>query len=460
MCKRFDEHGSFAGVGPALGARGGGLERVTLADPRPHLPALDGIRGLAVLLVVASHAMRLVPRSSGLDHTAWQVLATGWIGVDLFFVLSGFLITGILYDARGDHPGSFFGNFYARRMLRITPLYYGFLAFYFYVLPRLPLPGGTEPYEVPGEVRPMLWLYLYNFWGAVHQHMHANLGVFWSLCVEEHFYLVWPFVVWLLGRRALMRVCIALGLISLSIRAVVLVMFPNDHAAYLLTPCRLDGLAAGSFIALALRDRADWQRLIALAPRVGLGSAAFLLGMAAGQRHLLDNVDFKGKNLPGVDSSVLLCVGLTALALMFGSLVALTVNAATQPRSATERIFRNPVLRSLGLYSYAIYVFHPLVISLARHGLDVAGLEFPTSTAGALACRLAVIPVILGVVYALAWVSYHLYEKHFLALKRFFPASPRSATPAATPGEVRRDRGEVEVQRRIRRDAFAAGASP
>jgi peptidoglycan/LPS O-acetylase OafA/YrhL len=459
MCKRFDESGGFAGVGGALPARRGEFERVSLADPRPHIPALDGIRGLAVLLVVASHAMRLVPRSSGLDHTAWQVLATGWIGVDLFFVLSGFLITGILYDAKGDTSGRYFGNFYARRVLRIAPLYYGFLAFYFYVLPRLPLPGGTEQYQIPGEVRPMLWLYLYNFWGAVHQHMHANLGVFWSLCVEEHFYLVWPFVVWLMGRRALMRLCVVVGLMSLSLRAAVLIMFPNDHAAYLLTPCRLDGLAAGSFVALALRDRADWQRLISLAPRVGLGAAAFLLGMAAGQRHLLDNVDFKGQNLPGVDSSVLLCIGLTALALLFASLVALTVNAASQPHSATQQIFRNPLLRSLGMYSYAIYVLHPLVISLARQGLAAADLEFPSSAAGALACRLAVMPLILGVVFALAWASYHAYEKHFLALKRFFPPARKPAAPTAPAGEIRGDRGE-DAGRRLRRDEFAAGASP
>jgi peptidoglycan/LPS O-acetylase OafA/YrhL len=203
-----------------------------------------------------------------------------------------------------------------------------------------------------------------------------------------------------------------------------------------MTPCRFDGLAAGAFVALALRDKGDWRRLMYWAPRVGLASGTFLLGMVLGQRHLRDDVDFRGRDLPGVDSSVLLCIGLSVLALLFASLVAVTVNTAADAKHPLQRIFRNPALRSLGLYSYAMYVFHPLLISLTKRGLASMGVQYPQSSVGALLTRVAAIPVFLAMAYAVAFLSYHLYEKHFLALKRFFPSSRK---PTQTPA------GQVET---------------
>jgi peptidoglycan/LPS O-acetylase OafA/YrhL len=431
---------------PAVQASRRISEEIDPADPRPHIPALDGVRGLAVLMVVALHAMLIVPRAGGVDVLGWQVLRAGWVGVDLFFVLSGFLITGILYDAKPQPAGGFFLNFYARRILRIAPLYYGYLAFYFYILPRLPVPDA-ERFVVAPEVRPMFWFYLYNFWGAIHGGMHGNLGVFWSLCVEEHFYLVWPFVVWFLGRRPLMRVCVMLAALSLVTRAVVLVVFPNEHAAYLMTPCRFDGLAMGSFVALALRDPKDWKRLMRWAPRIALAAGAFIVGMAMGQRHLRDDVDFRGRNDPGVDSSLLLCIGLSVMALLFGSLVAMAVNAATQQNRPLQRFLRNPVLRSLGMYSYAIYIFHPLVVTFARQGLNALGVQYPQTPAGALAARLAAIPMILGITYVLAFLSYHAFEKHFLALKRFFPHSSKPVPVPPRPAAECRDNSAEQAER-------------
>jgi peptidoglycan/LPS O-acetylase OafA/YrhL len=230
---------------------------------------------------------------------------------------------------------------------------------------------------------------------------------------------------------------------SLVLRAAVLVVFPNDHAAYLLTPCRLDGLAAGAFVALALRDREDWRRLIGWAPLIALAAGGFILGMGAGQRHLLDNIDFKGQSLPGVDSSVLLCIGLTALALLFGSVVALVVHTATQPSRPLQYVFRNRILRSLGIYSYAMYVFHPLVISLARYGMAEMGFTWPQNALAAFACRVVVIPVVLLMSYTLALLSYHAYEKHFLALKRFFPSARQSSRVSAVPAIAHRSESNV-----------------
>jgi peptidoglycan/LPS O-acetylase OafA/YrhL len=412
------------------------------SDPRPHLPLLDGVRGLAVTLVVASHGMRLVPRTGGVDHAAWEVLATGWIGVNLFFVLSGFLITGILIDAKrpGAACGHYFLNFYARRLLRIAPLYYAFLAAYFYLLPLIPL-RVFQSMAIEPEVRPMLWLYVYNFWGAIHQEMHANVGVFWSLCVEQHFYLLWPLIVWTLDRAALKRVCVAIAVLSFAARLVVIRWFPTDHAAYLLTPCRFDGLCAGALVAVYVRDPADWRQLVQWAKVLVPVAAFYLLGMAMGQRHFLDSIDFRGSKLPGVDSSVVLSFGLSALAVLFAGLIVLCLSApaAAAGESPSDqvpwrvRLFGNRILRALGLYSYAIYILHPLVVTLARAALNALGVGMPSSPWLALPARLLAAAFVLAVTAGLGYLSYHLFEKHFLSLKRFFPPARRPVTTPQKP---------------------------
>ena len=120
----------------------------------------------------------------------------GWVGVDLFFVLSGFLITGILYDAKGCD--GYFRNFYARRTLRIMPLYFGFL-FFIMVLSRL---GCSFCPWISRDDAVSLGLYIYNFRVGFTQHFLYGLHHFWSLGVEEHFYLLWPLAIWALRRRA------------------------------------------------------------------------------------------------------------------------------------------------------------------------------------------------------------------------------------------------------------------
>ncbi|HVG26286.1 MAG TPA: acyltransferase, partial [Acidobacteriaceae bacterium] len=160
-----------------------------------HIPALDGVRGLALLGVVASHVFPGTPQGP-VTFAVRQAFAFGATGVDLFFALSGFLITGILLDSLPD-PG-FFRKFYARRALRIFPLYYGVLAIY--ALGALLL-GMRYSHELVS-----LALYLQNT-ALVAPPMYAYPGPsalplahFWSLAIEEQFYLVWPLVVFSLRR--------------------------------------------------------------------------------------------------------------------------------------------------------------------------------------------------------------------------------------------------------------------
>jgi hypothetical protein len=163
-----------------------------------HQPALDGVRGIAILLVLFHHFTVFDP-ITGVG--AWLGFAAllGWCGVDLFFVLSGFLITGILIDARGS--SRYFSSFYMRRSLRIFPLYFLVVFLSFVVLPRFPalhdvLAGPTDVVQWP------YWTYLVNFAIADRaQFLHGILDISWSLAIEEQFYIVWAVVVWALPVR-------------------------------------------------------------------------------------------------------------------------------------------------------------------------------------------------------------------------------------------------------------------
>src|SRR5262245_17163539 len=146
-----------------------------------HLPALDGLRGVAVLLVIFAHSACSATDTT-VDRVYRGVISAGWTGVDLFFVLSGFLITGILYDAKGTR--GYFRNFYSRRALRIFPLYYAFLLVYVFLLPCLPFTRVNVPKEYNNFLG--YWMfYLTNFAevfvGEIRQIYNADLAVFWTL---------------------------------------------------------------------------------------------------------------------------------------------------------------------------------------------------------------------------------------------------------------------------------------
>ena len=199
-----------------------------------HLLALDGVRGLAILLVLIYH-FTLGMSGSGLASRLFlKLTATGWCGVDLFFVLSGFLITGILVDAK-ESPHRF-RNFYARRALRIFPLYYAILTFIFVFLPLVAVRSeGVAPL---GDAGIWLWGYGTNILAA-QRNAWFPLGHFWSLAVEEHFYIFWPAVVMWCDRRTVLWVCASMVIIALLAR-LWMVSSGAVLAAYCLTVCRMD----------------------------------------------------------------------------------------------------------------------------------------------------------------------------------------------------------------------------
>jgi peptidoglycan/LPS O-acetylase OafA/YrhL len=378
-----------------------------------HIPALDGLRGIAIIAVIVCHANwalggPLIP--GRVNGPLAMVFGWGWVGVDLFFVLSGFLITGILHDAKGTDR--YFRNFYARRMLRIMPLYFGFLFFAIFVLPRLPCKFCTEGVVSNAEAL-SLGLYFYNVRLAFTGQTLSFFHPFWSLALEEHFYLFWPLAVWALHRRALMRLCLMVSAASFFLRVIVLLSGAWPMSVFFLTPCRLDGLLAGSFVALAWRDSATWVQLQRYAGRLVLGAGCLLLGIALGQRHFLPDVTPQQVgHVAAVNGSLVLTIGITALAMFFAGLVVLGVDAAEGGR--LRRVLESSSLQAIGKYSYAIYVFHSLIL------LATVRLLSPLAYVPAFIAKPVAVLWALAASFVVAWLSYHLYEKHFLRLKRFF----------------------------------------
>jgi peptidoglycan/LPS O-acetylase OafA/YrhL len=363
-------------------------------DLRRHLPALDAIRGLAILAVLLFRfgGGGFGPASSGASVV--PLIDVGMRGVELFFVLSGFLITGILFDAKGN--AHYFRNFYARRTVRIFPLYYAVLLLTLVVWPAVV--GPSEALRSAQEDAAWLWLYGANVlqtWRG--EWCLGSLDHFWSLAVEEHFYLLWPAVVCSLSRRNAMRACVVLFVAATLSRVAWLLLGGNDVAPEVFTLFRLDGLVAGAWLALAARDERGLRRFALAARAVLIATTLILLPLVINHVRLLTLVD----TLWVVEGASLLVVIVTAA-----------------PGSWLGRCGNLPALHWLGKYSYGLYLFGNLMIPLIAPLVTAAGLAelCGHKVLGQLA-YLAILSVATGVAALLSW---HLFEKHCLKLKQYF----------------------------------------
>jgi peptidoglycan/LPS O-acetylase OafA/YrhL len=368
---------------------------------RRYLPALDGWRGIAVFSVVFYH---MWPWRR--PHCAWFA-SWGWIGVDLFFVLSGFLITRILLAAR-DGP-RYFRNFYARRTLRIFPLYYAVVLIAAVLWPLFGPENQSARYALPragvalGYVT-NLWQAHFGQWFTVPKPF--LVGHFWSLAVEEQFYLVWPVVVLLLhDRRKLLAACAACVAITMGTRLASWVDHANPLVPFCFTPCRLDGLGLGAALAVAATE----PRWAALARRaswlvLGLTLPAFVL---CGIRcHSFDHAD----------NFLMRTVGLSVAAPLCASALFLTTTAS--PAGLAERILTWRPLRWLGTYSYGLYVYHGLLIGWLHDHVGMIAWRHIHRPWLADPCFFL---ADAGCAAAVAVLSFHLFEQPILRLKRFFP---------------------------------------
>ena len=388
-----------------LAVKNEGARVAAIPDLRGHIPALDGLRGIAILSVMAFHFTWFsgIPVDTVMMRGWYNVASAGWAGVDLFFVLSGFLITGILYESKGGT--GYFRTFYVRRALRIFPLYYAFLAIFFLALPLL----FADSVNVRENTQDQLWywthlsnvlLTLKGDWAETSTYVVH----FWSLAVEEQFYLFWPVVVVLLSGRQLLKFCAAIIVLSLLLR-IFLFASGVGIAAFVLAPARMDTLVFGAVLALLLRDRQlhlyvrRWVRPVASVAAVMLASLVLMRGGL-------------NKNEPLTGT-----IGFTLLAILFTA--AVFAGVAGNRNGWFTRMLSTRGLRFFGKYSYALYVFHQ-PISLVLKDLGLVKLLADVGLQGLVAQLLfATIAMLFSVAASLA--SWTLLEKQFLKLKERFP---------------------------------------
>ena len=372
----------------------------TAMQSEKHLAALDGVRGLAVLIVVLYHTGGGAQSSNLPLRIAGNILKAGWSGVTLFFLLSGFLITGILWDSKGT--AHWWRNFYARRILRISPLYYGSLLLVVVVA----WLGHTGRAGMAG-----LWiyaLYLQNLpWIADPGANTRPLMMthVWSLAVEEQFYLVWPLLLTRLRTRAQVKaVCLGLFLFSAAFRYGVWAysIRPIDFNGFILS--RVGELALGAYLAMCFRD-GSWKRLERAAPWVtAISLAAFVaVGLAGGT----------------VEMTKRSCAtsGLALITVFFAGFMVLAMKGGW-----IQRAMQVAWLRWIGKISYGIYVFHILLAPfygwLSNHLAPHAGRVEGIALRGVINWVLTTL---------IAWASFRFFESPILGLRRYFKTTGRQS---------------------------------
>lgn len=370
-----------------------------------HVKPLDGIRGLAVLAVLFFHFGDLSHAHSFALRAIGAVKDAGWIGVDIFFALSGFLITSILYQTRNDTNGAV--NFYARRALRLFPLFYGVwigIALYLFLT------------HQPWRAGYALYLFYAGNFIAVKYGFVGTLGVahFWSLAVEEQYYLIWPWLVWKIHNYRTMKM-ILLGslLLSFLIKLVLIALHVNPLVAYYTLPTHIESIAMGSFVAFAVQ-RHEEKWLVGMSRILLPVSAACVVSLGVMNRGL------------NFGSPMIQLIGYPLLGLLACSLIVRSL----EPGSWTARAMTNPVLRFYGRYSYGLYVYNYLLHHLLKKYLYPSMgnhiVNPPVLNVAYLVSCFAILTVI-------SVLSFHLCEDPFLHLKRKFASSPDRHQSAVSP---------------------------
>jgi peptidoglycan/LPS O-acetylase OafA/YrhL len=362
-----------------------------------HISSLDGLRGLAFLMIFFRHYGLTSHQTQIWTRIAAYLCAGGWMGVDLFFVLSGFLITGILLDTR--EQARYFTNFYVRRALRIFPLYYTMVAILLILTPWLHLQwhrGHFAYLFYAGNIA-------YNLNPDLAQVRPAvSLLHLWSLAVEEQFYLAWPLVVLLISnRQRLVWICGWLSLGGLALRICLLLWLPRGDAyewCYAQLPTHMDGLLSGALAAI-------WVRMMPL--EQVLEAARKILPYAlvvTGGVIVFSGIDFHSVGM--------IVIGFPALAITFACFVLL----ALRPASFVNRFGNVRMLRFIGRYSYGMYVYHILFwLGLAWVQRWLQGKLHSTILGG-----VSFTLLMLGGTLVMSIASYELYERQWLRLKKRF----------------------------------------
>lgn len=378
-------------------------------DHRRHLKSLDGIRGIAILMVFFFH---YYPRSA--RNPVGLLAGLGWLGVDLFFTLSGFLITGILYDTVSQP--NFFQNFYMRRALRLMPVYL--------VMVGVVLCVSCCFGEYPNWWAIPFFLYGSNIVNNLRISTgigHLDTGHLWSLALEEQFYLLWAPAVFLLkSRPRIIWGCIAGSAFAILLRFVLAVpaiarafpIFP-----YYQLPTRLDSLLLGGLLAMLVRGSKGAAFTRPLYLRIGALAGLATIALCALKAHT-----------SYWNSQPMILFGYFSAAVAFFSIISL----ALLPSTWTNHVGSYAPLRFLGRYSYGLYLWHQLPATLFFRFTARCEAMIPIPFVGGTLGFL----LLLAISVAFAMASYHVIELPFLRLKRYFSYSDEKSPRAMQTGQA------------------------
>jgi len=358
-----------------------------------HLKELDGVRGLAALMVMFFHFFQYHGvHGSAIKNAIQKVSIFGQTGVTLFFVLSGFLITRILLKTKTE--SNFFKAFYARRILRIFPLYYLFLIIYYFVLP-----GLTSGSVAPFQQQWYYWVYLQNF-ALTFNWANTGPNHFWSLAVEEHFYFFWPLIVYFLPSKKIVTAAWSLMILSLLTRIVLL---NAGYGVFYFTFTNLDALVAGALLA----TREHKYGLQAFKAK----KFAYLL-VASLAPALVMWVFTGGKSLVLIQA-----LKFPLIALVYLALIGLVISTAQS--KITTTLFKNKPILYAGKISYGLYVYHPVIFIYYNAYYTTNNVVFDMAI-----CFAAAILV--------ATASYYLFEVRMLYFKKYFEYGDKPGAIANT----------------------------
>lgn len=376
-----------------------------------RLHTLDGLRAVAILVVLWHNCTAGLYRGDSLIKIINLLSNAGWIGVELFFVLSGFLITGILLDS--EKTSQQFSNFYVRRVLRIFPPYYTLLITILVILPVV----LSQPSPLASNFTQTIfyWFFLNN-WSSPLIGGTPALSHLWSLAVEEQFYLLWPACVFFLSKETLLKLCIGAILTALIAR-LGLTLYDIDFAkdaAYEFTIARWDALAAGAVLAIIIRSEQRQELLYKYWRPTLYLSGIYMIAFTALDRNFAP----VGPGLTFLNQTV--------SALLFAATIfwAVTVEHNSRGRS----FLLHPAMQSIGKYSYAMYLFHMPIIRMLESPWTKHTLNFAAQHPALWITVFALLVFILT--YVLAAISWRIIEQPCLKLKRFF--SSRSSAANAT----------------------------
>jgi peptidoglycan/LPS O-acetylase OafA/YrhL len=372
-----------------------------------HIASLDGLRGLAVLLVLMFHFSWSFPENTGFTATLKHYIWSGWMGVDMFFVLSGYLITRGLVKESVHSTGKRLKLFWARRAFRIFPLYY------------IVLIAGTvvclaigKQSEIPGAG---YWFYFQNYTLAFDPDVLRWTAHFWSLAIEEQFYFVWPLIVLLSGRQRRISVATGLFIFCVVLRTVLMFGIPKvlhwdlEHTAklvYRATPTHMDGLLVGAILAMLDQDPAHpWSILVRKVRAYTFGGGLLVLLGLMVLTHGFGTYDRR-----------VIVAGYPLLAVVFGSAVSLASDGRFP--DSVQRALSSGLLPACGKVSYGMYIFHWLFVVALQE--KQAALYATMGTGAALAVGVGVILGGMVVTYGVAWLSYRFVESPFLKIKDRF----------------------------------------